>query len=146
MRLARLPALLISALSVMSVGLLLAGGTTPLLAGENTAPEAHPTEHDLYNPARAALVNARRQLAETFRQEQDILEQRRRVHRELDESLKLLADAQQLDPSMTVPIEDLRARISRLESDPCAMQFDGDSLKELYDQLLSDFEALIEHY
>jgi hypothetical protein len=147
MRLVKSPAFLISAAVVLGTGLLLAaGGAAPVRAGGDTAVATHAPEHDLYNPARAALVNARRQLAETFRQEQDILEQRRRVHRELDASLKLLADAEQLDPSMSAPIEGLRERISVLESDPCATQFDGETLKELYDRLLADFEALIEHY
>jgi chromosome segregation ATPase len=102
--------------------------------------------HDLYNPARTALVNARRQLAETFRQEEDILRQRQRVHEELDESLTLLANARQLDPAMAEPIEALRKRIAALEQDPCASRLDSETMKDLYDRLLADFETLIEHY
>lgn len=135
------------AVAAIGLGLLLATGTgTPLLADERATAETAAPAHDLYNPARTALVNARRQLAETFRQEQDILKQRQSVHRELDESLKLLATAEQIDPSMKAPIEALREQIAELERDPCASKYEGETLKELYDKLLAEFEALIEHY
>ena len=130
----------------LAVTLVLTRVGQPLHAADYVAYGDDAASHDMYNPARTALVNARRQLAETFRQEQDILVQRQRVHRELLESLKLLENAENLDPSMAEPIEDLKQRISTLERDPCASQFDDKSLKELYDELLADFETLIGHY
>ncbi len=132
--------------AILSAAILLPGMGALLTARESIAADETPASHDIYNPARTALVNARRQLAVTFVQEQDIMEQRQRIHRELDESLKLLADAQKLDPTMRRPIEELSTRIATLESDPCATQLHGKTLKELYDELLTDFEALIEHY
>lgn len=136
----------VSVTCTCALALVLAQSGMPLKAEEIAIPANRSGEHDLYHPARTALVNARRQLAETFRQEQDIQVQRQRVHRELVESLKLLENAEQLDPSMKGPIETLKQRIEVLESDPCASQFDGSSLKEMYDELLAEFEALIEHY
>jgi chromosome segregation ATPase len=125
---------------------LLANNGTPLHVAVALAYGDQPGSHDLYNPARTALVNARRQLAETFRQEQDIQVQRERVHRELAESLKLLENAEQLDQAMKAPIEDLKQRIAALDQDPCGSRHEGKSLEELYDELLADFEALIAHY
>ena len=69
-------------------------------------------EQGLYDPARVALINARRQLSESFSQEQEILEQVRRVHKELDASLALLASAEQSDPTIKAPIDALRAQIA----------------------------------
>ena len=125
---------------------LLANSGTPLSATAALAYGDETGSHDIYNPARTALVNARRQLAETFRQEQDIQIQRERVHRELAESLKLLENAEQLDQAMRAPIDDLKQRIAALDQDPCGSRHEGKSLKELYDELLADFEALIAHY
>jgi chromosome segregation ATPase len=118
----------------------------PELADNSVLPVTRTSDHDLYNPARTALVNARAQLAETFSQEEDILEQMQRVHRELDESLTLLANARQIDPAMKAPIDALRARLSALEDDRAVAHMDTETLRGIYQRLLADFEALIQHY
>jgi len=118
---------------------------SPLAEGNNP-PAVHSSNHDLYNPARAALINARGQLAESFSQEEDIVEQLQRAHRELDASLTLLARAQEIDPTMKAPIDALRAKLSALENDPSVARMDTETLRSNYVRLLDEFEALIEHY
>jgi hypothetical protein len=118
----------------------------PPLADDNNLPAAQGSEQGLYNPARVAIINARQQLSESLRQEEDILEQVRRVHKELDASLALLASAEQIDPTMKAPIDALRAQLSALENDPSVAQMDSETLRSTYEHLLAEFEALIEHY
>lgn len=114
----------------------------PLLA-ETPAPAA---THDIYNPARTALVNAQRQLAESSRQQQEILERLQRVHTELNSSLALLESAGQLDPSMQAPIEDIRTRLAALKDQPATCPMGNSSSLEVYNQLLGELQGLIEHY
>jgi septal ring factor EnvC (AmiA/AmiB activator) len=104
------------------------------------------SSHDIYNPARTALVNAERQLSETAREEQDILERLQRMHGELDSALQLLASAEQLDPAMQAPIADVRERLAALQDKPSLCPQDSSSAVVTYQQLLGDVQALIEHY
>ena len=122
--------------------LLLAATGRPLLA-ETPPPVA---KHDIYNPARTALVNAQRQLAESSRQQQDMLERLQRIHSELDNSLALLESAGQLDPSMRAPIEDLRTRLSALKDQTSLCPMGSGASVDSYSQLLNELQAMIEHY
>ena len=122
--------------------LLLAVAGMPLLA--ETPPPA--VSHDIYNPARTALVNAQRQLAESSRQQQEILERLQRVYAELDSSLALLESAGQLDPAMQAPIEKIRVRLSALKDQPSACPMSNSSTPDVYNQLLDELQGLIEHY
>jgi hypothetical protein len=69
-----------------------------------------------------------------------------RVHRELDASLTLLANARQIDPTMKAPIDALRAKLSALENNSSMDRMDSETLRKTYKHLLDEFEALIEHY
>jgi hypothetical protein len=125
------------------VGLLLAGpASMPLIA--ETPPAA--ASHDIYNPARTALVNAQRQLAESIHQQQEILEQTKHIHGQLNSSLELLASAAALDPSMKAPINAVRQRLASLQDDPalCSMK-NGSSLADA-STLLDELQLLIDHY
>ncbi len=137
--------IIIAAILVIAA-LLLVASSKPPLADDNNLPAAQGSDQGLYNPARVALINARRQLSESFSQEQEILEQVRRVHKELDASLALLASAEQSDPTMKAQIDALRAQLSALENDPSVAQMDSETLRSTYERLLAEFEALIEHY
>jgi hypothetical protein len=137
--------IIIAAIVVVAAFLLVMSATPPL-ADDNTLPAAQGLDQGLYNPARVALINARQQLSESLRQEEDILEQVRRVHKELDASLALLASAEQIDPTMKAPIEALRAQLSALENDPSVAEMDSETLRSTYQRLLAEFEALIERY
>lgn len=137
--------IIVAAIVGITIFLLVRTGP-PQLTDSSVLPVTRTSDHDLYNPARTALINARAQLAETLSQEQDILEQMQRVHRELDASLTLLANARQIDPAMKVPINTLRARLSALEDDRAVAQMDTETLRGTYQRLLADFEALIQHY
>jgi len=117
----------------------------PLAAGHELL-VAQDEEHDLYNPARTALVNARQRLSESFSQEQDILEQVKRVHEELDESLRLLARAEEIDPNVKAQVDALRARLTALEDERTLSGMDEQELRDIYQALLRDFEELIQHY
>jgi len=126
--------------------MLSAGQTSPPQAvAEQPRPE-QPVSHDIYNPARVALVNAQRQLAESSRQEQDILERIRQMHRELESSLALLSDAASKDPAMEESIGTVRARLAALKDRPGLCPMDNNSSLAEYDLLLKDLQALIEHY
>lgn len=124
-------------------GILLAGraGIAPVAA----APPPTAT-HDIYNPARTALVNAQRQLAESARLEKDILQRLKQMHRELDSSLELLASAQQLDPAMQGSIDAVRQRLAELRDSPALCPLDRPSSVGVYAGLLDELQALIEHY
>ncbi len=122
--------------------LLLAVAGMPLLA--ETPPPA--ASHDIYNPARTALVNAQRQLAESSRQQQEILERLQRMYAELDSSLALLESAGQLDPAMQAPIEKIRVRLSTLKDQPSACPVGNSSTPDVYKKLLDELQELIEHY
>jgi len=137
---------LIVAAILMIAALLLVKSVHSPSVGDHNAPAVQDSEEGLYNPARVALVNAREQLSESFNQEQDILEQVKRVHKELDASLDLLARAEQIDPTMKAPIEALRAQLTALENDPAVAKMDGEELHRAYEHLLAEFEALIERY
>ena len=102
--------------------------------------------HDLYSPARTALLNAQRQVAESLGQEREILERLRQMHGALDSSLALLANAEELDPSMKSRIEDVRNRLAALQDKPALCPQDKNSSLDVYSQLLGDLQALIEHY
>ncbi len=131
------PLALLAILVISISGLALAGTATP------AAPDA---QHDIYNPARTALVNAQRQLAESSRQEKDILEAIERMRGELDASLALLSQAEQLDPSMQEPIAQLRARLAALQDRPSLCPEDSTSSLGVYSRLLDEMQGLIDHY
>jgi hypothetical protein len=114
----------------------------PLLA-ENPPPAA---THDIYNPARTALVNAQRQLAESSRQQQEILDRLQRVYAELDSSLALMASAGELDPAMQAPIESIRTRLAALRERPSSCPMANTSSLDVYTQLLDELQGLIEQY
>ena len=138
---------LIFAMSLIAARVLMQSGSEQHVLIEDASPvDQTATEHDLYNPARAALVNAQRQLALTYSSEMDMIEQKRRISQELDDSLKLLAEARHSDASMQAAIDALRAKISELRNAPRNTDMDGESLRELYSSLLTDFENLINHY
>lgn len=122
------------------------GNEQRVLIADASQTDQAATEHDLYNPTRAALVNAQRQLALTYSSEMDMIEQKRRISQELDNSLKLLAEARHSDVSMQADIDALRAKISDLRNAPRDTDLDGESLRDLYSRLLTDFEKLINHY
>jgi septal ring factor EnvC (AmiA/AmiB activator) len=134
------PMTLIATLAMPVV--LLIGSASASLGAATTSSASH----DLYNPARTALVNAQLHLAESSRQEQDILERLKRMHTELDSSLALLANAGDLDPSMRDQIEDARRRLAALQDKPALCPMDSGSSLLVYDQLLDDLQALIAHY
>jgi hypothetical protein len=137
---ARVPIQIISALA-LPLALLVGTASIPLGA----TPTA-PGGHDLYNPARTALVNAQKQLAESSRQEQDILGRVRQMHSELDSSLALLGNAAELDPVMREQIAAVRARLAALQDKPALCPMDNSSSLRVYSQLLDDLQALIDHY
>ena len=118
----------------------------PPSTDDQPVPAASDAGHDLYNPARTALINARQHLSESFSQEQDILEQVQRVHQELDESLTLLARAEQIDPKVKVEVDALRARLAALEDQRSLGRMDEQALRDTYEALLRDFEDLIQRY
>lgn len=122
------------------------GNEQRVLIADASQADQSATDHDLYNPTRAALVNAQRQLSLTYSSEMDMIEQKRRVSQELDDSLKLLAEARHSDASMQADIDALRAKISDLRNAPRDTDLDGESLRDLYSRLLADFEKLINHY
>ncbi|MCP5122906.1 MAG: hypothetical protein H6984_10605 [Pseudomonadales bacterium] len=127
---------------VLPVLTLLETSSMPLAAA--TTPSA--VNHDIYNPARTALVNAQRQLAESSRQEQDILQRTKRMHEELDKSLALLANAGALDPAMKAQIDAVRVRLAALQDRPALCPMDRNSSLTVYEQLVADLQQLIEQY
>lgn len=121
--------------------LLLAFYGVPLLA---EAPPEGP--HDLYNPARTALVNAQLQLAESSQQQREFLERAERMAKGIDNSLALLENAGQLDPSRKVAIDEVRQRLAALQQDASLCTLARSTTLDTYDQLLNDLQGLIERY
>ena len=117
-----------------------------VLIGPANTPPVMAGNHDIYNPARTALVNAQKQLAESAKQEQDMLQRIQRMHRELDSSLELLASAETLDPSQRAPIEALRTRLAALKDRPTLCPMDNQTSLDIYAGLLDDIQSMIEHY
>jgi len=130
---------------IVSLCLVLVPASTSrvLAATGELAPAAH---HDIYNPSRTALVNAHRQLTESLAQEREILERIQRTRRELSASLALLAKAEELDPSVEKPIDDLRSHIVALQENPSLCPMDSASSLDLYGELLDTLQTLIDHY
>ena len=111
------------------------------------AETASPAEaHDLYNPARTALVNAQLQLAESSQQQREFLERAERMVKGMDNSLALLENAGQLDPSMRVSIEEVRERLVALRQEASLCSLDKRTTLDTYGQLLNDLQGLIERY
>ena len=125
-----------------SFALLLAFYGVPLLA------EAPPPEgpHDLYNAARTALVNAQLQLAESSQQQREFLERIERMAKGIDNSLALLENASQLDPSRKVAIDQVRQRLAALQQEASLCTLARSTTLDTYDQLLNDLQGLIERY
>lgn len=115
----------------------------PAAADTGAAAEA---QRDLYNPARVALVNARRQVAESSSQEQEMLVSIKRMHAELDSSIALLADAQNIDPSIKTQLEAIRQRLSALGDSSSLCPMGSDSSLKTYDQILDELQGLIDQY
>ena len=115
---------------------------TPLLA--ETPPPA--ATHDIYNPARTALVNAQRQVADSSRQQQEILERLRRVHTEINSSLELLKSAREQDPAMQASIETIGKRLRALQDQTSSCLMGNKSSLDAYTGLLDELQGLIEHY
>jgi septal ring factor EnvC (AmiA/AmiB activator) len=138
---------LLTVLTTLSLsGLLFAGQTSPPQPLASEPQPVQPASHDLYNPARVALVNAERQLAESSRQEQDILERVQQMHKELESSLSLLAEAADKDPGMQQSITDIRNRLSALKDRPALCPLDNNSSIDVYGKVLADLQALIDRY
>lgn len=141
------PIVPLSALTAVTLSLvaILGSPISPLVAATSAAmvPAAH---HDIYNSARTALVNAQRQLAESLWQEQELLKSVQHVQQELNDSLALLASAEELDPSMKAPIGELRSRLTALQARSSLCPMDSSSSLERYRKLLDDLQVLIEHY
>ena len=102
--------------------------------------------HDLYNPARTALVNAQLQLAESIQQQREFLERAERMVKGMDSSLAQLESAAQLDPSMRVSIDEVRERLAALRQEASLCSQENAATLDAYDQLLNDLQNLIERY
>jgi predicted nuclease with TOPRIM domain len=111
------------------------------------AETASPAEaHDLYNPARTALVNAQLQLAESSQQQREFRERAERMVKGMDNSLAQLENAAQLDPAMRVSIEEVREKLAALRQEASLCSQENAATLDAYDQLLNDLQNLIERY
>jgi predicted nuclease with TOPRIM domain len=113
------------------------------LGAETTSPSE---PHDLYNPARTALVNAQLQLAESSQQQREFLERAERMIKGMDSSLALLENAGQLDPSMKASIDEVRERLVALRQEASLCSLNRGATLDSYNQLLDDLQRLIERY
>lgn len=135
---------LLAPTSALALGVLLLTATTAIpLAAAGPSPAA---AHDIYNPARIALVNAQRQVAEALRAEQELLERMQRLHGELDSSLEALARAERLDPAMAEPIATVRAALAELQANAALCPMGYRSSIAAYSDLLAELQTLIDHY
>lgn len=121
-------------------------GPVLLAPAEADTGAAAEVRHDLYNPARVALVNARRQVAESSSQEQEMLVSIKRMHAELDSSIELLADAQNMDPSIKARLQAIRERLAALGDSSSLCPMGSDSSLQTYDQILDELQRLIDQY
>ena len=102
--------------------------------------------HDIYNLSRTAIINAQRQLAKSYQQQQEVLERTARMHDELQKSLALLAKAEQLDPANKSKIEAVRENLAKLEDRSALCPMDNASSLDVYKQLLDELQTLIEQF
>ena len=103
-------------------------------------------DHDIYNPARTAMVNAQKELAESLELEREVVERIEHARQKIDASAALLASAGRLDPSMQAPIEQLQSQLTTLQNSASLCPGDTASCLGLYRQMLDDLQAMIEQY
>jgi len=102
--------------------------------------------HDLeplQAPARTALVNAQQHLSMSFSHERELVDQASAAHRELSETLNLLAQAKRAEPAMQAQIDTLRARLAKLGDDARLESMAPGALNQAYRELSDRIEALI---
>lgn len=68
------------------------------------------------------------------------------MHDELQKSLALLTNEEQLDPASKSKIEAVRENLATLEHRPALCPMDNASSLEVYKQLLDELHTLIEQY
>ena len=100
-------------------------------------------EPNYYDPARAALINARQQFEESLAHEEVLLEQIRMAHEELDSAITQLARVADLDPSHRSAIESLRASLLSIENPDHPEETSPEQLRQSYRDLLVRMDALI---
>ncbi len=130
-------------LTLLTVLLLALYGMGTSLWAESSSPTG---PHDLYNPARTALVNAQLQLAEASQQRREFQESAERMVKGIDNSLALLENASQLDPSRKAAIDEVRERLAALQREASLCTLARSTTLDTYNQLLNDLQGLIERY
>lgn len=123
--------------------LVLGLGVIVLAAVGYFGPALREQEPDYYDPARAALVNARLRLEESIGHEKALLVQLQRTREELDAAIAQLEKAADLDPADRARIERLRSRLLSIESPDSTGAMNSKNLHASYQELLGQMESLI---
>jgi septal ring factor EnvC (AmiA/AmiB activator) len=100
-----------------------------LLGGVLLVSDRFRQRSDLYDPVRAALVEADLHLKESYVYEQDILAQLQNAHRELESAIAYLQEAENANPEDRQALDALQTRLKSLED---AEQTEGLSPAELH--------------
>ena len=106
-------------------------------------PELRDREPNYYDPARAALLNARQRFEESMVHEQELISHRQIAREELKSAITELARAANLDPADRARIEDLRSSLLSIESPDSPEQAGSQNLHQSYHALFEQMEALI---
>ena len=132
-------------LCALSLSALREPAATPAAPVISTDGEVTPG-HDIYNPARTAMVNAHKELAESLELEREIVDRIGRARQKIDASVALLASAGRYDPAMQPPIDRLQSQLTNVLNSASLCPGDTPSCLDLYRQMLDDLQTLIEQY
>ena len=100
---------------------------------------------DFYQPARSPITEAVLILSETYGEEKELLKKLGRVHRQLENAIALLGQAERLAPEDKQQIETLRMRLQALEDIDFAPDTDPRALQRTYQDLTEQLSALAEN-
>lgn len=101
---------------------------------------------DIYNPARAAITNARMYFSESFQPQSEIQSQTQQAHQALSDAIGALYEGQGLDPSARTEITQLSNDLELLRDTNYVTGMDAEQLRAKYQEILDRFEKLIEKY
>lgn len=100
-------------------------------------------EPNYYNPARAALVNARLLFLESLEHEEELITQLQEVRKELDSAINQLGRAADLDRGDRAKIEELRSGLQSIERSGGSGELSSQELDQSYRDLLAQMDVLI---
>lgn len=106
-------------------------------------PALRDREPDYYDPARAALVDAKQRFEESLVHEQALASHLQMAHEQLDSAISRLARVAKLDPAHRAAAESLRARLRAIENPEYPGNTTPEELQQSYRELLTQMDALI---